>query len=134
MAGKALKKFVLGVGCLFLFWTSACQCSPPITAQKIERDIKGKTVGIKGFSTERSDIWTFGADDEIEIRMVESTCRSNKARITINISTRSSAGIAMANASGSLHLYYEQVGDEWILREVQNESFKIDEIIIGAPS
>jgi hypothetical protein len=36
-------------------------------------------------------------------------------------------------ASGKLQLSYEQVGNEWVLGKVENDSFKIDNIIIGSP-
>src|SRR5215211_3631052 len=130
---RARKKLILFAGYLLLTWTSACQCSPPITAQEMERDIVGKTVSVLRFKTERPDTWTFRKDDETKIAVVGSTCRSGEALITIDIKTRASAGIAMARATGRLRLSYERVGGEWVLRKVENESFKIEDIIIGSP-
>jgi len=128
-----MKKLILSAGYLLLIGTSACQCSPPITAQKIEHDIVGKSISVTGFRTGKPDTWTFKQDDETKITVAGSTCHANEARITIDIKTRSFAGIAIAKASGRLRLSYERVGDEWILRKVENESFKVDEIIIGSP-
>src|SRR5688572_8739366 len=110
-----MKQLVMCVGYLFLMLTSSCQCSPPITAQQIERDIAGKTVGVTGFRTEKPDTWTFDKLNETKIILEESSCRSQEARIMIDVKTRSSAGIAIAEASGRLRLYYERVGNEWIL-------------------
>jgi hypothetical protein len=128
-----MKKLILSAGYLLLVGTSACQCSPPITAQKIENDILGKTIRVKGFKTEKPDTWTFKQDNETKITIEGSTCYSNEARMTIDIKTRAYAGIAIAKAGGRLRLSYERVGNEWILREVENESFKVDDIIIGSP-
>ncbi len=129
-----MKKLFLCVNYLFLVWTSSCQCSPPITAQKIEHDIAGRTIGVTGFKTDKPDSWTFDKVNEKKIIIEGSNCRSQKARIMIDVKTRASAGIAIAEASGKLQLYYERVENEWILREVENVSFKIDEIIIGSPT
>ena len=128
-----MKKLILSAVYLLLVGTSACQCSPPITAQKIEHDIVGQTISVTGFRTNKPDTWTFKQDDETKITIAGSTCYSNEARITIDIKTRSIAGIALAMASGRLRLSYERVGNEWILHEVKNESFKVDDIIIGSP-
>jgi hypothetical protein len=118
---------------LLLMWAAACQCSPPITAQKIEHDVVGKAVSVAGFRTGKPDTWTFTKNDEMKITVAGSTCQSDKARITVDVKTRSSAGIAIATAAGRLRLSYERVGSEWVLREVENESFKVDDIIIGSP-
>ena len=128
-----MKKLIMFAGCLLLTSTSACQCSPPITAQEMGHDIVGKTVSISGFKTGKPDTWTFKSDDETEIAVVRSTCRSGEALITIDVKTRASAGIAIARAAGRLRLSYERVGDGWVLRKVENESFKGEEIIIGSP-
>jgi hypothetical protein len=127
-----MRKLILSVGYLVLMWTSACQCSPPVNTQKIEHDIVGQTTNVRGFRTEKPDTWTFQAD-ETKINIAGSTCHSNEATITIDIKTRASQGIALAMASGRLWVSYEQVGNEWILRKVENESFKIDDMIIGSP-
>jgi hypothetical protein len=129
---RLMKKQTLSAGYLLLMWTSACQCSPPITTQKIEHDIVGQTVSVSGFRTAKPDTWTF-QDNEAKITLTGSTCRSNEARITIDIETRASHGIALAMASGRLRVTYERVGNEWILRKVENESFKVNDIIIGSP-
>ncbi|OLE50937.1 MAG: hypothetical protein AUG51_25520 [Acidobacteria bacterium 13_1_20CM_3_53_8] len=131
--GIVMRMLILSAAYLLLVCTSACQCSPPISAQKIEHDIVGKTISVTGFKTGKPDTWTFKQDDETKITIAGSTCHSNKARITIDIETRAFAGIAIAKASGRLQLSYERVGDDWILREVENESFKVDDIIIGSP-
>jgi hypothetical protein len=89
---------------------------------------------VTGFKTDKPDSWTFDKVNEKKIIIEGSNCRSQKARIMIDVKTRASAGIAIAEASGKLQLYYEQVENEWILREVENVSFKIDEIIIGSPT
>jgi hypothetical protein len=64
---------------------------------------------------------------------VGSTCHINQVRITIDIETRAFQGIALAMASGRLRVSYERVGNEWNLRKVENESFKVNNIIIGSP-
>ncbi len=127
-----MKKLTLFAGYLILMCMSACQCSPPITAQKIEHDIVGQTISVTGVKTEKPDTWTF-QDNETKITIAGSTCYSNEARITIDIETRASQGIALAMASGRLRVSYEEVGNDWILRKVENESFKIDNLIIGSP-
>ena len=130
--GKVMNRLSLSAGSLLLVWTSACQCSPPIAAKKIERDIVGKTISVTGYRTMKPDTWTF-QDNETKITLAGSTCHSNEARMAIDIETRASHGIAIAMASGRLRLTYERVGNEWNLRKVENESFKIDDIIIGSP-
>ena len=128
-----MNRLALGIALLWIVSVSACECSRPITVEKIQRDVVGKTVGIAAYGTGKPDSWTFGADDELEINAVEYDCGPRKAAISVTISTRSFAGVAIAEASGKLALSYERVGSAWVLREVHNESFEIDQIIIGSP-
>ena len=130
---RVMKRLILSAGCVLLVRTSACQCSPPITAQKIEDDIVGKTISVAGYKTEQPETWTFQKVRDTKVILADSSCHSNEARITIDIETRASHGIALAMASGRLRVSYERVGNEWILRQVESESFKIDNIIIGSP-
>jgi len=128
-----MKQLVLCVGYLFLMWNLSCQCSPPINAQKIEHDIAGRTVEVTGLKAEKPNTWTFGKVSETTIILEGSNCRLSEATIVIDIETSASAGITITMASGRLQLSYERVENEWILREVENVSFKIDEVIIGSP-
>jgi hypothetical protein len=130
---RVMKRPLLAAGCVLVVCTLACKCSPPISAQKIEDDIVGKTISIEGYNTGKPDTWTLEKGSDTTITVAESSCRSGGARITIDVKTRAFRGIALAMASGRMQLSYEQVGNEWALGKVENESFKIDNIIIGSP-
>lgn len=130
---RVTKWLLLSAGCILLVWTLACKCSAPMTAQKIEDDVAGKTVSIAGYNTGKPETWTFEKDSDTKITIGETSCSSGAARIVVDIKTRAFHGIALAMASGRMQLAYEQVGNDWVLRKMENESFKIDNIIIGSP-
>ncbi|MDT4966887.1 MAG: hypothetical protein QOJ64_1624 [Acidobacteriota bacterium] len=111
---RVMKRLILAAGCILLVWTMACKCSPPITAQKIEADIVGKTISIEGYNTGKPDTWTFEKgwryEDNYCGKQLSLGCRQNYRRHQDPRLSRHRAGHGIRKAAAILRAGGERVG------------------------
>jgi len=98
-----------------------------ITADKIMRDVVGRKVQISEVTGKGPDTeWTFDADEFKQVEILERHVVETGLTIVIFMTTRDNpkSDEDSFEVSGKLQLYYERRGNKWILREIENLTFR----------
>jgi len=80
---------------------------PPVTAERVERDLAGKIVGT----------WIFQKSEWRDIDILEADYAGDKARIVVNVDT-------IRNKTGRLRLRYRWVDGRWKIYRIFNIDFE----------
>ena len=98
---------------------------PEITVAKISKDVVGKVVTVPDASgTLPDDKWTFEADEYRRIDILEKHTTATGLDLLVFMLSRSRPGEGDIQVSGQLKLHYEWKGRQWVLRSVENVSFR----------
>lgn len=98
-----------------------------IAVGKIAKDVVGKVVPITELDGDGSPTeWTFDADEFRQIEILEQQAGADVTTIVIFMTTRNNAGPSddAVQVSGKLELRYERSGNKWVLKSIQNISFR----------
>ena len=100
---------------------------PEITVEKIVRDVIGRVVEVtevRGDSPPTD--WTFEADEFKQVEILERETTPAAATITVFMTTRNNPGPDedAVQVSGKLRLHYQRKGGEWVLRTIENLTFR----------
>jgi len=100
---------------------------PEITAGRISKDIVGQIVEVPEQSgAGPSDKWTFEADEDRRTEILERHPTATGLDLVVFMLTRSNPkpGEIIVQVSGNLRLHYEWKGNQWVLRSIENVSFR----------
>jgi hypothetical protein len=100
---------------------------PEITAGRISTDVVGRVVDVPELSGNGpSDKWTFEASEYRHIDILEKRATTSGMELLVFMLSRSNpkAGDADVQVSGRLRLRYEWQGARWVLRSIENVSFR----------
>jgi len=100
---------------------------PEITAGRISKDVVGRVVNVPELSgAGPSDKWTFEAAEYRRIDIVERRPTADGLDLLVFMLTRSNStpGESDVQVSGQLRLRYEWKGGKWLLRSIENVSFR----------
>ena len=100
---------------------------PEITAGQISKHVVGRVVEVPELSgSGPSDKWTFEADEFRHIEVLEKRVTASGVELLVFMLTRSNPkpGEADVQVSGRLRLRYEWQGKQWVLRGIENVSFR----------
>ena len=100
---------------------------PEITAGQISKDVVGRVVEVPELSgSGPSDKWTFEADEYRRVEVLEKRATASGVDLLVFMLTRSNPGPGDAGiqVSGHLRLHYEWQGKQWVLRGIENVSFR----------
>jgi len=100
---------------------------PEITSGKISRDVVGRVVEVQELSgSGPSDRWTFEADEYRRIEVLEKHTTATGLDLLVFMLSRSNPkpGESDLQVSGRLRLHYEWKERQWILRSLENVSFR----------
>jgi hypothetical protein len=98
-----------------------------ITAEKISKDVVGRVVDVPEQSgSGPSDKWTFEAGEYRRVDILERRPTATGLNLLVFMLTRSNPkpGESDVQASGHLRLYYEWKNKQWVLRGIENVSFR----------
>jgi hypothetical protein len=98
-----------------------------ITPGKISKDVVGQVVEVPEQSgSGPSDQWTFEAGEYRHIQILERRGTTGGVDLLVFMLTRSipKPGEADVQVSGNLRLHYEWEGKQWVLRSIENVSFR----------
>jgi hypothetical protein len=100
---------------------------PEITAEKIVRDVIGRVVKITEVNGNSPPTdWTFEADEFKQVEILEREATPAAAAITVFMTTRNNPGPddEAVQVSGKLRLHYQRKDGEWVLRTIENLTFR----------
>jgi len=98
---------------------------PEITVGKISKDVVGRVVEVPEASgTGPNDKWTFEADEYRRIDILERNPTATGLDLLVFMLTTSRPGEGDIQVSGQLRLHYEWKGKQWVLRSIDNVSFR----------
>jgi hypothetical protein len=100
---------------------------PEITPGKISKDVVGRVVEVPELSgSGPSDKWTFEAGEYRRIEVLEKHATATGLDLLVFMLTRSDPkpGESDVQVSGRLRLHYEWKEKQWILRSLENVSFR----------
>ena len=99
----------------------------PISVYKILRDVVGHVVMITEISDDSEPTeWTFDADEFKQAEILSSEATATTATITIFMTTRNNPkpDEDAVQVTGRLRLYYQRQSDKWVLKKIDNLSFR----------
>ena len=98
---------------------------PEITADRISKDVVGRALVIPEVSgAGPNDKWTFEADEYRRIDILDRRPTAAGLDLLVFMLTRSRPGEGDVQVSGQLKLRYEWKGKQWVLRSIENVSFR----------
>ena len=98
---------------------------PEITTGKISKDVVGRVVDVPELTgSGPSDKWTFEADEYRRIDVLDKRSTPGGVDLLVFMLTRSRPGEGDVQVSGQLKLHYEWKGKQWVLRSIDNVSFR----------
>ena len=100
---------------------------PEITVEKILADVVGKNVTVPDVANEAQPMdWLFEASEPKNAEILERKASDRSLSLVIQMNTGGAPGSDDANVqlSGKLMLLYEWNGRDWILRRIQNMTFR----------
>lgn len=100
---------------------------PEITVDKVLADIVGKNVMAQDVAGEAQPMeWMFEQDEPKSAEILEQKASDKGVSLVIQMNTSGAPGSDDANVqlSGKLMLSYEWDGRDWILRRIQNMTFR----------
>lgn len=98
-----------------------------ITVAKILADIVGKQVRVNDAAGEAQPMdWKFEEDEPKQAEILERQEKDNSIALVVQMNTGGAPGSEDANVqlAGRLRLHYEWNGREWILRRIENVTFR----------
>ena len=93
----------------------------------ISKDVVAKVVDVPELSgAGPTDKWTFEADEYRRIEILERhpTASGLDLLVFMLTSSNSKPGESTVHVSGNLRLHYEWKGTQWVLRSIENVSFR----------
>jgi len=69
--------------------------------------------------------WTFGADDPVQIRVIDNDIAPDSASVTAEVVTAGKYGARIYDGSGRVRMKFERLGSEWLLFGLENVSFRV---------
>ena len=100
---------------------------PEITVEKILTDVVGKNVTVPDVASESQPMdWVFEASEPKNAEILERKANDKSISLVVQMNTGGAPGSDDANVqlSGKLMLLYEWNGQDWILRRIQNMTFR----------
>lgn len=100
---------------------------PEITPGKISKDVVGRVLDVPEQSgSGPNDQWTFDAGEYRHIQILEQRATTSGVDLLVFMLSRSNPKPAEADVqvSGNLRLHYEWKGKQWVLRSIENVSFR----------
>ena len=98
---------------------------PEITTGKISKDVVGRVVVVPEASgAGPNDKWTFESDEYRRIDILDRSPTATGLDVLVFMLTRSRPGEGDIQVSGQLKLHYEWKGKQWVLRSIDNVSFR----------
>jgi hypothetical protein len=98
---------------------------PEITADRISKDVVGRALVVPEVSgAGPNDKWTFEADEYRRIDILDRRPTAAGLDLLVFMLTRSRPGEGDVQVSGQLRLRYEWKGKQWVLRSIENVSFR----------
>ena len=98
---------------------------PEITADRVSKDVVGRALVIPEVSgAGPNDKWTFEADEYRRIDILDRRFTAAGLDLLVFMLTRSRPGEGNVQVSGQLKLRYEWKGKQWVLRSIENVSFR----------
>ena len=98
-----------------------------IPAEKIIRDVVGKVVMITEVSGDGDPTeWTFDADEFKQVEVLETEATATTAMVTVFMTTHNNPkkDEDAVQVTGKLRLYYVRQAEKWVLRNIENMTFK----------
>jgi hypothetical protein len=117
---------LLAAAALVLAFTS-CNSHGQITPDQIKKDVVGWKVEISGASEDLEDSeWTFDADEFKQVEILETHEVKDGVDTVIFMTTRDNPGPGedSIEVSGKLQLHYQRQGSQWILKDIENLTFR----------
>ncbi|MCC7485939.1 MAG: hypothetical protein IT529_13275 [Burkholderiales bacterium] len=100
---------------------------PAITAAQVSKDVVGRIVAVPELSgAGPGDRWTFEAGEYRRVDIVEQRPTAAGRELLVFMLTRSvpKPREPVVQVSGQLRLHYEWKGGRWVLRRIDNVSFR----------
>jgi hypothetical protein len=100
---------------------------PEITVKKILTDIVGQQVRANDAAGEAQPMdWKFEQDEPKHAEILEQQAKDNSIALIIQMNTGGAPGSDDANVqlTGRLRLHYEWNGQDWLLRRIENVTFR----------
>ena len=100
---------------------------PDVTSERVVSDIVGKKVRISELTGDGpEDEWTFNADEFRQVDILEEHTTGTELTLVILMTTRSNPkpDEDQVQVSGKLRLQYERNAGRWILRTIENLTFR----------
>ena len=100
---------------------------PEVTVAKILTDIVGQQIRVTDAAGEAQPMdWMFEENEPKHAEILEQQAKDNSIALIIQMSTGGAPGSDDANVqlTGRLRLHYEWDGRDWILRRIENVTFR----------
>ena len=110
-----------------LFRTADKASDGDITPQGIAREVVGYTIDVDSVDGQTPSVeWTFDADELRQVKILEQQITSDAATLTVFMMTRSNPekDEEVLELSGKLNLRYERRGTQWVLKSIENLTFR----------
>ena len=99
----------------------------PIPVEKIIRDVVGHVIVITDASDNSDPTeWTFDADEFKQVEVLETESTPSTATVTVFMTTHNNPkkDEDAVQVTGKLRLYYVRQAEKWVLRNIENLSFR----------
>jgi len=108
-------------------FTAAADNESGISAERIAREVVGYTLDVGPAAGQTPSVeWTFDADEERHVKILEEQKTGDGMAITVFMMTRSNPDKdkVVLELSGKLKIQYQRLDARWVLKNIENLSLR----------